>query len=61
MQQIAALASLRYASAAALNALLEECHGSVLGFVRFSKPSRGCKDMASALPRRGFFGVRQNR
>ncbi|MBI3526446.1 MAG: hypothetical protein HY067_00565 [Betaproteobacteria bacterium] len=48
MQQIAAAAGLRYASAADLNALLEECRGRVLGIVGFGKPSPDRKDIASA-------------
>lgn len=47
MQQIAA-AGLRYADAANLNALLEECRGRVLGIVGFGKPSLERKDIASA-------------
>lgn len=48
MQQIAAAAGLRYAGAADLNALLEECRGRVLGIVGFGKPSLERKDIASA-------------
>ena len=48
MQQIAAAAGLRYAGAGNLNALLDECHGRVLGIVSFGKPSPDRKDHASA-------------
>jgi chorismate lyase/3-hydroxybenzoate synthase len=48
MQQIAAAASLRYASAANLDALLDECRGRVLGMVGFGKPSPEPRDIASA-------------
>lgn len=48
MQQIAAAAGLRYASAAKRDALLDECRGRVLGIVGFGKRSPDRKDIASA-------------
>ncbi len=48
MQQTAASAGLHYASAANLDALLDECRDHVLGIVAFGKPWLGPKDIASA-------------
>ncbi len=48
MQQIAAAAGLRYATATNLNGLLDACRGRVLGIVGFGKPSVERKDIASA-------------
>ena len=47
IQQIAAAVGLRYASAADLNALLDECRGRVLGIVGFGKASLERTDIAS--------------
>lgn len=48
MQQVAAAASLRYASAADVNALVDECRGRVLGIVGFGKASSDREDVPSA-------------